>query len=84
MCVLSDPTPQLTNSLLNDPYFAKTGQAGSIEKKDYVDAKSRLATSQKSKMARVMQQWQEAQEHYETLKAKDPEVRIKWIQLNSA
>lgn len=68
--------PQITSNILDDPYFSEQGLAGRVEKKEYSNAKGRLSTNQKAKMARVMQQWQEAQEHYETLKAKDPEVRF--------
>ncbi|XP_030834113.1 amyloid-like protein 1 isoform X1 [Strongylocentrotus purpuratus] len=66
--------PQITSNILDDPYFSEQGLAGRVEKKEYSNAKGRLSSNQKAKMARVMQQWQEAQEHYETLKAKDPEA----------
>nr|ACN53783.1 amyloid beta (A4) precursor protein [Paracentrotus lividus] len=69
--------PQITSNILDDPYFSENGLTGSQEKKEYANAKSRLSTKEKSKMARVMQQWQEAQEHYETLKVKNPEAAEK-------
>lgn len=69
--------PQITSNILADPYFSESRLTGSAEKKEYGDAKSRLSVGQKSKMARVMQQWQEAEEHYETLKAKDPKAAEK-------
>nr|XP_054760042.1 amyloid beta precursor like protein 1-like isoform X2 [Lytechinus pictus] len=69
--------PQVKSNILDDPYFSEQGLTGRVEKKEYANAKSRLSANQKAKMARVMQQWQEAQEHYETLKAKDPEAAEK-------
>ncbi|XP_071490569.1 amyloid-beta precursor-like protein [Diadema antillarum] len=67
---VSHPRDIISN-ILDDPYFSEVGLDGSQEKREYGAAKGRLSSKQKAEKGRVMQQWQEAQEHYLQLKAKD-------------
>ncbi|XP_072166165.1 amyloid-beta precursor-like protein [Diadema setosum] len=62
---------EIISNILDDPYFSEVGLDGSQEKREYGAAKGRLSSKQKAEKGRVMQQWQEAQEHYLQLKAKD-------------